>query len=157
MEISAAERLHIIIGTRNGLTLSAPFVVSTLSCSQSVSRPPTPVPIKRPGTVRVSAHRLYPAGVIDRLVSGRRRQLDKAVRPAHFFRPEQAAYVEASDRPHPADRCRAEQALPEPLDPDAARGRDAEAGDDHPSTGDGPRAVRRAQDSQHQSLDVTSS
>ncbi len=107
MEMSAAERLHIIIGTRKGLTRSAPFSSSTLLFADRVEAADA-CPDQRPGPVRVAANRLDPAGVIDRLVRGRRCQLDKAVRPADFFRPEQAAYVEPFDRPRPADGRRAE-------------------------------------------------
>ncbi len=44
MEMSAEARLHMIMGTRNGLTRVGPFSSSTWCCSQIVSRPPTPVP-----------------------------------------------------------------------------------------------------------------
>ncbi len=44
----AAAISDIIIGARNGLTLSGPFSSSILACSNSVVRPPIPLPIKTP-------------------------------------------------------------------------------------------------------------
>ena len=53
IDTSAAARLPIIIGTRNGLTRRGPFSISTWIWVSRVSRPPTPVPMITPDPVRV--------------------------------------------------------------------------------------------------------
>ena len=148
----------MIIGTRKGLTRSAPFVSSTLSCSQIVSRPPTPVPISVParsGSPRIAS--IPPASLTASSAAAAASWTKRSARRTSFG-PNRAAHVEALDRPHPADRGGAEQALPERARP-RCRTRTTTP---RPVTTtrrppDGPRAVGRAQDSQHQSFDATSS
>ena len=45
MLMSPPVALVIIIGTRNGLTRSAPFSANCVTCDSRVMRPPTPVPV----------------------------------------------------------------------------------------------------------------
>ena len=48
MDAWAAAMSDIIIGARNGLTLSGPFSISILACSNRVVKPPIPLPTTIP-------------------------------------------------------------------------------------------------------------
>ena len=121
-------------GDEEGRHPPRPLLEEHLDLLLSVSRPPTPVAKIDAGPVGVGADL---AGVGQGHVGGRHRELGEAVDPPGLLGPEPGGRVEAR-HPALALRRRAEQAVPEGVEADAAAGHHAEAGDGDPPPRDGP-------------------
>ena len=159
MDTSAAARLPIIIGTRNGLTRRAPLLAEHadlrfqgFQATHARSDDDT-----RPVGIEGEAAAVQTAGVGQGLGCRYRRELGEAVNPPEILGPVEISGIEVRADPAGARRLGAEQAIPKRVPADAAGRHHADTRDGDPATLNALTAVGRGVNRQHQSFEDTSS